>query len=48
MTIDEDSIVQETVKRVTARLKAMKETKKKEDLVETITSRIIDALRSKK
>jgi hypothetical protein len=48
MTMDEDSIVQETIKRVTARLKAMKETKKKEDLVESITSRIIDALKSKK
>jgi hypothetical protein len=48
MTMDEDSIVQETVKRVTARLKSMKEAKKKEDLVESITSRIIDALRSKK
>ena len=52
MVMDEDSIVQETVKRVTARLKAMKESvaaeKKKEDLVESITSRIIDALKSKK
>jgi hypothetical protein len=46
--MDEDTIVQETVKRVTARLKAMKEAKKKEDLVESITSRIIDALKSKK
>jgi hypothetical protein len=46
--MDEESIVQETVKRVTARLKAMKEAKKKEDLVESITNRIIDALRSKK
>ena len=46
--MDEDSIVQETVKRVTSRLKALKEAKKKEDLVESITSRIIDALRSKK
>jgi len=48
MEMDEDSIVQETIKRVTARLKAMKETKKKEDLVESITSRIIAALKSKK
>ena len=46
--MDEDTVVQETVKRVTARLKAMKEAKKKEDLVESITSRIIDALKSKK
>ena len=52
MVMDEESIVQETVKRVTARLKTMKESvaaeKKKEDLVESITSRIIDALKSKK
>tara|TARA_R100001463_G_scaffold120503_1_gene176559 strand:+ start:715 stop:1356 length:642 start_codon:yes stop_codon:yes gene_type:complete len=46
--MDEETVVQETVKRVTARLKAMKEAKKKEDLVESITSRIIDALKSKK
>jgi hypothetical protein len=48
MELDEESVVQETIKRVTARLKAMKETRKKEDLVESITSRIIAALKSKK
>jgi hypothetical protein len=48
MEMDEESVVQETIKRVTARLKAMKETRKKEDLVESITSRIIAALKSKK
>ena len=46
-TISEE-VIEETVKRVTARLKTMKEAKKKEDLVESITNRIIKALRSKK
>jgi len=46
--IDEESVVAETVKRVTARLKAMKEEKSKEDLVETITNRIIASLKKDK
>ena len=46
--VDEETIVQETVKRVTARLKAIKEEKSKEDLVETITNRIIASLKKDK
>ena len=45
--MDEDTIVQETVKRVTARLKTMKEAKKKEDLVESVASRIMARLSKK-